>query len=656
MLALEKSSRDLIDKVKNTEDLKTVDFEIDRFDTGNEIESLANTIREMTIDMKQYSEDMLKAQEKIQKAEKEAKDAAKIAELQNSLSSLLINMPGLSFSKDAKTGEYLACNQAFAEYAHKNNPEEVAGLTDYDIFDPVTAQHFVEDDRIALSMDEPYVFFEDVFDAAGNPKQFQTTKQKYIDSLGRLCTLGLCVDVTEMEEIKRENIETRSAYDKAVNESVTYGHIASTLIEDYAELVYIDLENCRYIEYYKDEDNDKGLVETKGENIFEDFHAFARDNFDPKDQETFIKTFTRENVIRSLDEDQSFALTYRMLKNDVPIYYHLKAIPMKDDRRHIIMAVNDIDMQVKQQEAIDRVVTERTTYARISALSGDFICIYVIDPDTDHFIEYGAVKGYEDRGFSKEGDDFFGTVRENIEGNIHPDDMQRFDSLFNKDTILNEIEKNGIFSMRYRIMIKGIAKFVMMKASTVTEGNKLKLIIGINDIDAHVRQEEEYQFKLSQAQRRANVDALTGVKNKHAYIDLENRLNRQIESGEDVRFAILVFDVNDLKEINDSEGHQAGDRYIRDACMIICRIFKHSPVFRVGGDEFVVVAQDSDYDDLDNLLDQLKESNDKNAESNGVVIACGMSRFNADRKVETVFARADRQMYVNKHDLKVLIS
>ena len=202
--------------------------------------------------------------------------------------------------------------------------------------------------------------------------------------------------------------------------------------------------------------------------------------------------------------------------------------------------------------------------------------------------------------------------------------------------------------MRYRIMIKGIAKFVMMKASTVTEGNKLKLIIGINDIDAHVRQEEEYQFKLSQAQRRANVDALTGVKNKHAYIDLENRLNRQIESGEDVRFAILVFDVNDLKEINDSEGHQAGDRYIRDACMIICRIFKHSPVFRVGGDEFVVVAQDSDYDDLDNLLDQLKESNDKNAESNGVVIACGMSRFNADRKVETVFARADRQMYVNK--------
>lgn len=210
--------------------------------------------------------------------------------------------------------------------------------------------------------------------------------------------------------------------------------------------------------------------------------------------------------------------------------------------------------------------------------------------------------------------------------------------------------------MRYRIMIKGIAKFVMMKASTVTEGNKLKLIIGINDIDAHVRQEEEYQFKLSQAQRRANVDALTGVKNKHAYIDLENRLNRQIESGEDVRFAILVFDVNDLKEINDSEGHQAGDRYIRDACMIICRIFKHSPVFRVGGDEFVVVAQDSDYDDLDNLLDQLKESNDKNAESNGVVIACGMSRFNADRKVETVFARADRQMYVNKHDLKVLIS
>jgi hypothetical protein len=58
-----------------------------------------------------------------------------------------------------ETAVYLACNQAFAEYAHKESPEGVVGLTDAEIFDAVTAEHFVEDDRMALSMDEPYIFF-----------------------------------------------------------------------------------------------------------------------------------------------------------------------------------------------------------------------------------------------------------------------------------------------------------------------------------------------------------------------------------------------------------------------------------------------------------------------------------------------------------------
>ena len=48
------------------------------------------------------------------------------------------------------------------------------GLTDFEIFDPATARHFAEDDKKALSMEEPYIFFEDVPDAAGNQKQLQT--------------------------------------------------------------------------------------------------------------------------------------------------------------------------------------------------------------------------------------------------------------------------------------------------------------------------------------------------------------------------------------------------------------------------------------------------------------------------------------------------
>ena len=123
--------------------------------------------------------------ERLTEAENEAEAARRIAELKDTISSLLDNMPGMTFTKEAESGVYLACNQAFAAYAHKTSPEDVVGLTDFDIFDQETAAHFVEDDRRALAMDKPYVFFEDVPDAAGHQKQFQTTKMKFVDGAGR---------------------------------------------------------------------------------------------------------------------------------------------------------------------------------------------------------------------------------------------------------------------------------------------------------------------------------------------------------------------------------------------------------------------------------------------------------------------------------------
>lgn len=87
----------------------------------------------------QVLHDARKAKEENRRLMEEVPSAAKLAGLMASASSLLTNMPAMSFSKDAKTGKYLACNQAFADYAGKSSPEAVVGLTDYEIFDPGTA-------------------------------------------------------------------------------------------------------------------------------------------------------------------------------------------------------------------------------------------------------------------------------------------------------------------------------------------------------------------------------------------------------------------------------------------------------------------------------------------------------------------------------------
>ena len=145
------------------------------------------------------------AEEKSSALQRELNSAAELTELMSSMTTLLTNMPAMSFSKDASTGIYLACNKAFAVYAGKTEPRDVIGLTDYDLFDAEEAKRFIENDKNTLAMEEANVYFEDAWDAAlGSMRSLQTTKKKYKDASGKTFILGMCVDVTSTAKVKSE--------------------------------------------------------------------------------------------------------------------------------------------------------------------------------------------------------------------------------------------------------------------------------------------------------------------------------------------------------------------------------------------------------------------------------------------------------------------
>ncbi|MCR5788589.1 MAG: GGDEF domain-containing protein [Lachnospiraceae bacterium] len=579
-------------------------------------------------------------------------ESEKVMVLKQSITALLNNMPALTFSKDAETGVYMACNQAFAEYAHKQSPEEVVGLTDVQIFDEETAKHFVEDDRMALSMDQPYFFYEDVPDAVGNQRQFQTTKLKYIDTSGRLCTLGMSQDMTDMVRVQRENATTKEAYEKARSNSVIYSHIAQTLVRGYADLFYVNLDTEDFVEYHTENDRDEITEVRRGKHFFDSCKKEACAFVYPDDREAFLAALDRDKLLATLEKDNTFMMTYRLLMKDEPVYVSMKVSRMEDDKQGIIIGVTNVDEQMKQQKAAERMQEERIAYARINALTGDFLCIYVVEPEGGNYRLYSATDGIESFGLPKEGSDFFADSRENSHDVVFPDDLERFLAVFTKENVLEEIRRSGIFAISYRMVIDGRVIHTQLKAAMVEEKDSLSLVVGVNDVDAQVRQEEEYRNRLAKAQSEANIDALTGVKNKHAYQAAESRLNRRIEGRMHAKFAIVMLDVNDLKKINDTEGHQAGDIYLCSACDIICQIFKRSPVFRVGGDEFVVIAQGKDYECIDELIARVNDHNAAAVGDGGIVIACGMAKFDNDPAVAAVFERADQNMYENKTRLK----
>ncbi|MBR5421698.1 MAG: GGDEF domain-containing protein [Lachnospiraceae bacterium] len=171
-----------------------------------------------------------------------------------------------------------------------------------------------------------------------------------------------------------------------------------------------------------------------------------------------------------------------------------------------------------------------------------------------------------------------------------------------------------------------------------------------------IRDKEEKIDRLSIESYR---DALTGVGNKAAYIREIEELNKKINKGKTIEFALVMVDMNRLKQINDDHGHKAGDQYIRGCCSMICEAFKHSPVYRIGGDEFVAVLTGKDYEHRKSLVEKLKEDYAQSYQQKEqdpwlrFSAAVGMAENASDDvTAEFVFKRADKAMYADKERFK----
>lgn len=268
---------------------------------------------------------------------------------------------------------------------------------------------------------------------------------------------------------------------------VTYTHVAQALSADYINLYYVDLDTEQFTEYNSEHRKDLLDEERRGDNFFAASRRDALDYIYKEDRDYFINTFTRENVVRAIDELGAFTLSYRLLIKGEPTYVSMKAVRMGPGDNHIIIGVNNVDAQMRQKEALERMQAEQVIYSRISALAGDFLSIYTVDPETDHYVEYSSSRHYDTLGLAKEGDDFFGTARRLGEKFVYTDDLPIYRDFFTKENILKEIRKNGLFVMQYRLIVDGRPVYINARAALVEEKEGPKLIIGLNNVDTQVK-------------------------------------------------------------------------------------------------------------------------------------------------------------------------
>lgn len=441
------------------------------------------------------------------------------------------------------------------------------------------------------------------------------------------------------EQIRREQI--------AAAESRIYGEISMALSSRYEVIYYIDATTNKYTEYSSSHEYSLLGVSKMGR----DFFITAREDIvkyiDPADCDRMLKVMDKNNLLDTLDQTGSFTCTYRQLLDGRSQYVTMHIVRPRNDNNCIVIGVLNIDKQVRREQAA---IAQNETYSQIvNALAKQYEVIYYIDLETDHYKEYSSSEKYAQLRMGESGLDFFGDTKRNMNNQIYPEDLPMMEKAMDRQQFINDLNETGTTSITYRLMLDNRPQYVNLIAIRPEE-NPQHVIIAVSNIDAAKQREMDFRAALGNAMDMANKDALTKVKNKHAYSHAVAEMDEDITGHRSKEFAIAVLDINGLKNINDTRGHRVGDEYIKSCCRIICTTFKHSPVFRIGGDEFAVILTGEDYENRQTLSDSFKSIMQSNAQRELATLAIGIAAYdrNMDTSVATVFERADNAMYENK--------
>lgn len=312
----------------------------------------------------------------------------------------------------------------------------------------------------------------------------------------------------------------------------------------------------------------------------------------------------------------------------------------------------------QQEIELNLVKDMELTYTGIAeALCRGYECVYYVNFESGRYKEYSSNQEYQNLKIQNEGDDFFGDTIHNAQTLIYADDRRRVCDFFeDREKLRETLIKKGTLSLTYRLMLNGEPTHYALRIVPLNDEDHVHYIVAVNNVEAEVRRSMEYEKKIKSANKLATSDVLTGVLNRRAYETEAEIINRKIALGIVGPFAIIVFDINNLKVVNDTLGHRAGDNYIKSATDLINRTFKHSLIYRLGGDEFAIILKGKDYFARKGNKKNFDLCIRKNLENHKVIIASGMVDFDfrIDKKVDDVFARADKLMYENKEYLKSL--
>ena len=435
------------------------------------------------------------------------------------------HMPGGFFIYKAEEPE---------ELIYANKPVfDIFGCADLEEFKELTGftfrgmVHPDDYDRITASIVQQIDTSEEQMDYAEYRITRRDGRIRWVDDYGHYCSTktygGIYVvfisDITEKREQRETDTATRDAVISALTNAYNTVWLISDVITEKSTLYHTDLDEL-HSEAIRNALSHARYTETKTE--------YVATMVAKEDRERMQEEIGLPYILKQFESRNSFTVSFIRALESGPRHYQVDIIRvfMPGGRTGVIMGFKDVDEDVRHRKAMQQALedaqrateeyrlaaAERITYEKVAqALAGDYICIYIVDPDTERFVEYSATEEYNRLGVEKSGEDFFSLSRKNIERLIFPGDRERFLGTFFKEKVISILERDGSFTMKYRLLDGETPFWVSMKATLLQDEDGRHLIIGLNNIDAQMKRELEYRQQVAEAQTKAQNDFLANM-------------------------------------------------------------------------------------------------------------------------------------------------
>ncbi len=428
---------------------------------------------------------------------------------------------------------------------------------------------------------------------------------------------------------------------KEAEEKKQYYSVSYALGREYSSIYYVDMESGKVTPYNLSQ-RIEGLFGDRFSKLEYENAAgeYVEKAVFAKDKEMMRKVLSKKFILSQLTSQDHFTWVYR---NNEGAYCEMKCVRVSEDNEPVAVvmgfAVKDAEIRIEMEE-------KAQTDFQLSLLDGlsrDYEMVWLLRSDRrmrlfrvsdNPEVQRVALQYYDSVDFDLGFTSF-------VERYVVEEDKKRLKEFARYDNLVQNVPQEGMYSTIFkRALPEGFVYIQLCFTRAVGPDGEENIVCAARDVDALIREENERREQYKNAIKERDLDGLTGIRNRFCY---ENYL-KALERMNFDSLSIIYIDADFLHELNNTEGHDAGDELIRTVAKEAVNVWGIDNSFRIGGDEFVVFDYDMDRKKIMGRLDTFRRKMSEHKYS----VSVGYGHTDKKMNLQELITIAEKMMYEEK--------